>query len=86
MSSFVAGGKVSEINPDSVGVNPAWRKAMIHATFGVTWPEGTSFREIEDMVSGVRQGEHQLRELTPDSGAYFNEVHFTRQHRSLSDH
>jgi len=28
------------------------------------------------MAAGVTQVEHQLRELTPASGAYFNEVRF----------
>jgi len=66
---------VSKIDPDSVGVNPAWRKAVVHAAFGVSWPEGTSSRKIPEMVADVKQVESQLRELTPSSGAYFNEVH-----------
>jgi hypothetical protein len=74
LCSFVAGGKVSEIDPDSVGVNPAWRKAVLHATFGVSWPEGTSSQEIQEMVASGTQVESRLRELTPASGAYFNEV------------
>lgn len=79
MFSLVAGGKVSEIDPDSVGVNPAWRKAVVHAAFGVSWPEGTSSQEIQKMVANITQVESQLRELTPASGAYFNEVHFLWQ-------
>jgi len=67
---------VSEIDPDSVGVNPAWRKAVVHAAFGVSWPEGTSSRKIQEMVADVKQVDSQLRELTPSSGAYFNEVQY----------
>ena len=37
--------------------------------------EGTSSRKIQEMVADVKQVESQLRELTPSSGAYFNEVH-----------
>ncbi|OAX31836.1 FAD-binding domain-containing protein [Rhizopogon vinicolor AM-OR11-026] len=71
---FVAGGKVSEIDPDSVGVNPAWRNAVLHATFGISWPEGASSQEVQEIIDGVTQVENQLRELTPISSAYFNEA------------
>ena len=79
---------MSEIDPDSVGVNPAWRKAVAHAAFGVSWPEGTSSRKIPEMAADVKQVESQLRELTPSSGAYFNEVHhhFFWHHDSRPDH
>ena len=67
---------MSEIALDSVGVNPAWRKAVVHAAFGVSWPEGTSSqKKIQGMVAFVKQVESQLHESTPSSGAYFNEIH-----------
>ena len=52
---------MSEIDPDSVGVNPAWRKAVVHAAFGVSWPEGISSQKIQEMVADVTQVESQLR-------------------------
>lgn len=53
--SFVAGGKVSEIDPDYVGVNPAWRKAVPPLLVS-RGPRGHCLmsHEIEEMVSGVK--------------------------------
>ncbi|KAH7907437.1 hypothetical protein BJ138DRAFT_1160149 [Hygrophoropsis aurantiaca] len=72
--NFVAGGEVSKINPDSVGVNPAWRKAIIHATFGFNWPFGATSQEIDALVTQLKAEESALHDLTPQSGAYFNEA------------
>jgi hypothetical protein len=38
-------------------------------------PRGHLLKKIQEMVADVKQVESQLRELTPSSGAYFNEVH-----------
>jgi len=43
----VAGGAVSKVNPDSTGVNPAWRNAL-----SIGWNEGTSASEINQMRAG----------------------------------
>ncbi|KAH7921689.1 FAD-binding domain-containing protein [Leucogyrophana mollusca] len=72
--NFVAGGKVSKIDPNSAGVNPAWRKAIIHLTFGIAWPFGASSQEIDGMIDILKAKEKALRDLTPESGAYFNEA------------
>ncbi|KIJ61684.1 hypothetical protein HYDPIDRAFT_115467 [Hydnomerulius pinastri MD-312] len=70
----VAGGKVSEIDPDSVGLNPAWRKALLHVTFGQTWPEGAAADDIDSAIDLIKQGLKSVHKLAPDSGAYFNEA------------
>ncbi|KAH7921694.1 FAD-binding domain-containing protein [Leucogyrophana mollusca] len=72
--NFVAGGEVSRISPDSAGVNPAWRKAIVHVTFGIDWPLGATSEEIDGLIEGLKAEEKALHDLTPESGAYFNEA------------
>lgn len=73
--SLVAGGAVSKVDPDSVGLNPAWRNALGHVALGSSWPEGTNataIRQIEDTLKGYLGVLEEL--VGPDGGAYFNEV------------
>ncbi|KAH7909424.1 hypothetical protein BJ138DRAFT_1155354 [Hygrophoropsis aurantiaca] len=70
----VAGGQVSKIDPDSVGVNPAWRKAVLHITFGVGWDFGATAQAINAQIEILKAEEKKLHDLTPKSGAYFNEA------------
>lgn len=58
-----------------VGMNPAWRDAIVHFITLRGWAEGSP-KEVEraaynDITFNKVQA---LRELDPDSGAYFNEV------------
>ena len=71
---FVAGGAVSRPNASSTGLNPAWRKALVHTIFGVAWADGTSAAEIGEMQDTLKATSAKVRALAPDSGAYFNEV------------
>ena len=71
---MIAGGKVSQINPESAGVNPAWRNAVVEAGCGVTWDEGASSTTIEGMISQLKAWTSSLHDIVPNDGAYFNEV------------
>ncbi|KAF8430460.1 hypothetical protein L210DRAFT_3706065 [Boletus edulis BED1] len=71
--NMVAGGKVSQINPNSAGLNPAWRKAVTETVCGVSWDEGTSAVDIEGMISQLKGWIKATYDLTPNDGAYFNE-------------
>ncbi|KAJ8487770.1 hypothetical protein ONZ51_g3951 [Trametes cubensis] len=71
---FVAGGAVSRPNASSTGLNPAWRKALVHTIFGVAWADGTSAAEIGEMQDTLKATSAKVRALAPDSGAYFNEA------------
>jgi hypothetical protein len=64
----VAGGAVSKVNPDSTGVNPAWRNAL-----SIGWNEGTSASEINQMRPGLALALGNLSRLA-GSSAYLNEV------------
>jgi len=70
----VAGGKVAEADPDSVGLNPAWRKALVSINWGATWDDGTDAQEITSLLNTVKEQEASIRALMPDSGCYFNEA------------
>ena len=74
LHSTVAGGKVSQIDPGSAGVNPAWRNAVVEATCGVAWEEGASSAEIEGLISQLKTWISALNVVAPNDGAYFNEV------------
>ncbi|KAH9896809.1 FAD-binding domain-containing protein [Cubamyces lactineus] len=71
---FVAGGAVSRTNASSTGLNPAWRKALVHTIFGVAWADGTSAAEIGEIQDTLKATSAKVRALAPDSGAYFNEA------------
>jgi len=70
---LVAGGAVSKVDPDSTGVNPAWRTALGHIVWGAGWDEGASASEIKQMRAVLAQGLQNLTDLV-GSSAYFNEA------------
>lgn len=72
--SFVTGGQVSRVDPDSVGLNPAWRNSLAYITLGTTWQEGANEATINAARQGLIQDMKTLEAIAPDSGAYFNEV------------
>ena len=71
---MVAGGAVAAADPDSAGINPAWRKALVHAISGQTWADGAPLADILAAKDRVKEYTRALEDLAPDSGSYFNEV------------
>ncbi|RPD62916.1 FAD-binding domain-containing protein [Lentinus tigrinus ALCF2SS1-6] len=69
-----AGGAVARVDPNAMGLNPAWRTTLLHTIFATGWVEGTPVDVIDSLVDQVRQNMTNLRALAPDSGAYFNEA------------
>lgn len=47
---------------------------MVHVLFGTGWPEGANASQIREAEEIVKGGIAQLRAISPNSGAYFNEV------------
>ncbi|THU91906.1 FAD-binding domain-containing protein [Dendrothele bispora CBS 962.96] len=85
----VVGGKVSQIDPDSAGLNPAWRKALIHAVVGGGWPEGATVDKIRTVQQQLKDELSVLESLAPGGGAYFNEASLYEpnpQHTFFGDH
>jgi hypothetical protein len=66
------------VDPDATGLNPAWRNSLAYATLGAGWEDGATLEEIEVARQLLIQDMKILEGIAPDSGAYFNEVRFTR--------
>ncbi|KAH9856494.1 FAD-binding domain-containing protein [Lenzites betulinus] len=71
---LVAGGVVSEVDPDVAGINPAWRKANVHVITGALWDEGATSEFIDAQRQDLARRTANMRALAPESGAYFNEA------------
>jgi len=61
--------------PVDNALNPAWRDSVVHIITTQSWddtlPQDIAHRTIEEMT--YDKG-YALRQLAPDSGAYYNEV------------
>ncbi|KAF5371347.1 hypothetical protein D9758_004186 [Tetrapyrgos nigripes] len=85
----VGGGKVSEIDPDSAGLNPAWRKAIVHMIVGSGWLSGSTVDQIRAVQQKLRDDLAILESLAPGGGAYFNEAslyEINPRHTFFGDH
>ena len=63
------------MDPDSVGLNPTWRKALIHVFWDEVWPEGTPSSEIKQLREALAMSLTNVSAMV-GSSAYFNEVCF----------
>ena len=72
--SLVTGGQVSRVDPDSTGLNPAWRKSLAYTVIGTTWQDGANLTEIDAARQLLVQDMKTFEGIAPESGAYFNEV------------
>lgn len=72
---IVVGGAVSAFDLDSTqtSVTPAWRTAVWHVNFGVTWNVTTPFSVQQELFADVTTLTGSLRATFPDSGAYWSE-------------
>lgn len=58
-----------------IGLNPAWRDTVVHMIVTEGWIDGASQEEIQSVRDDITYNKtYALRQLAPDSGAYFNEV------------
>jgi len=65
---------VSRVDPESTGLNPVWRKSLVHTIVGTGWEEGASSTEIEARRQYLIQNMKIIEGIAPESGAYLNEV------------
>ncbi|GAB5590129.1 hypothetical protein Unana1_05029 [Umbelopsis nana] len=72
--NLVAGGQVAKIDPESVGVNPAWRTALVHLIIPIAWPENSTLVDKQWKKKRLQELTQRLIDMTPDSGAYLNEA------------
>ena len=73
----LAGSVVGYARQVDNSLNPAWRDAIIHLVVKEGWSDGLGPDKVKaanrDMV--YNKG-YALRQLAPDSGAYFNEANY----------
>ena len=72
--SLVTGGQVSRVDPDTTGLNPAWRNSLVYATLGTGWTDGANATQIQTARELLVQDMKILEGIAPESGAYLNEV------------
>ncbi|KAF9913686.1 hypothetical protein BX616_009742 [Lobosporangium transversale] len=74
IGTLVAGGQVSKGTSKETSVGPAWRQALFHIISPVTWDNSASPEAVQTLGRKVTSAIERLREITPGSGAYFNEA------------
>jgi hypothetical protein len=62
------------VDPDSAGVNPAWRESIGLLMSGISWDEGTTTAVINRLRQGATSDLEALDTVSADSGTYLNEV------------
>ena len=65
------------MDPESTGLNPAWRKSLVYATLGTSWQDGANSTQIDTARQLLIQDKKILEGIAPESGAYLNEVRVT---------
>ncbi|TFK94015.1 FAD-binding domain-containing protein [Polyporus arcularius HHB13444] len=71
---LVCGGAASNVSADAAGINPAWRKAVVHVVGATTWSDGATLEEINAAREILKSDTAKMRALAPESGAYYNEA------------
>ena len=66
---------MSKVDPDSTGLNPAWRSSLGIVEFGESWPEGSSASQIFAKRKNIVKNIEVIDKVAgPASATYFNEV------------
>ena len=67
---------MSEVNPESVGLNPRWRNdALVSWSYGASWTDSTPDSQIEDIKKSNTEFGQKLGKIAGlDDAAYFNEA------------
>jgi len=75
---LVVGGAVAANDPDSAAtsVTPAWRTAAWHLAFAGAWDANTTAADVNSTFTGISNLTGILRDVFPDSGAYWSESDF----------
>ena len=74
----MAGGAVAKADPDSTGLNPAWRKTLGEVYVTVGWPAGSPNSVVNLAVESLKNNTEIIDRLSVDSASYLNEVRFLR--------
>ena len=72
---------MARVDPESTGLNPAWRKSLIYMIIAASWQDGADSTQIDAARQVLIQEMKILEGIAPNSGAYLNEVRTTRRPR-----
>ena len=62
------------MDPESTGLNPAWRNSLAYTVISTIWKDGADSTQIGVARQRFIQDMKTLEGIAPDSGAYSNEV------------
>ena len=62
------------VEPDSNAVLPAWRDALLSSSAAVSFPDNTTFQDLQFIQAKVNTWQDWVKALTPGSGSYINEA------------
>ncbi|KAH7341890.1 hypothetical protein B0J17DRAFT_765885 [Rhizoctonia solani] len=73
---IVGGGAVNDVDPDSTGLNPAWRKdAIVSWSVSGAWPSSIPEEVVKVIKANVTKLTQELGEVADlDHGSHFNEA------------
>jgi len=70
----IMAGAAAQVDPESTGLTPAWRSALVNLDFTEVWPEGAPISEIQRRRDNIKTRIRLVEEIAPGSGSYFNEA------------
>ncbi|KAJ4350426.1 uncharacterized protein N0V89_009047 [Didymosphaeria variabile] len=74
LGHMIASPHTPSYYPSTISMNPAWRTALTHFIAVQSWPDGIAQPAIDSVYSDVTAKVQNLRDLSPETGAYFNEA------------
>ncbi|KAF1972634.1 FAD binding domain-containing protein [Bimuria novae-zelandiae CBS 107.79] len=73
LGHMIASPETPSYYPSAISMNPAWRNTLTHFVIVEGWPEGIARPAIDSVYRDVSVKAQKLRDLSPETGAYFNE-------------
>ena len=72
----VCGGVVAEVDPEALGVHPAWRSCLVDVAISGFWDASATLEEVTEIRQNISSQMNPLRTLTegPLYAQYLNEV------------
>lgn len=65
---------ISQVPVDNA-LNPAWRDSVVHLITSQSWKDSTPNTTVSTLVNEMTYNKlNALRELSPETGTYLNEV------------
>ncbi|KAL1610206.1 hypothetical protein SLS60_001871 [Paraconiothyrium brasiliense] len=73
LGHMIASPNTPSYYPSTTSMNPAWRNTLTHFIVAESWLDGIAQPAIDSVYRDVTAKVQKLRDLSPETGAYFNE-------------